>query len=83
MLWQRLRRTHSRSRSRQELSIVLRTDDTTLAVGVNADQKLLIRELSGPDGWNWTTDPSVFPLLERVDVAGVQISPVWTHSPAT
>ena len=62
-----------------EASYVLRTDDTTLALSVNADQKLLIRELSGPDGWNWTTDPSVFPLLERVDVAGAQASPVWTH----
>lgn len=61
-------------------SFVLRTDDTTLAVSVNADQKLLIRELSGPDGWNWTADPSVFPLLERVDVAGVQISPAWAHT---
>ena len=41
---------------------VLRTDDTRLAVGVSSDQKLCIYELSGPDGWNWTTVPSVLPL---------------------
>ncbi|MHB8866970.1 MAG: hypothetical protein ACYC6N_31795 [Pirellulaceae bacterium] len=61
---------------------VLRTDDTRIAVGVSADQKLLIYELSGPDGWNWTTVPSVFPLLDRVDVAGAQITPAWTYSQA-
>ena len=58
----------------------LKTDDTRLAVGVGADQKLCIYELSGPDGWNWTTVPSVFPLLDRVDVAGARTSPAWTYS---
>ena len=62
---------------------ILRTDDTRLAVGVSSDQKLCIYELSGPDGWNWTTVPSVFPLLDRVDVAGTQISPAWTYRTGT
>ena len=62
---------------------ILRTDDTRLAVGVSSDQKLCIYELSGPDGWNWTTVPSVFPLLDRVDVAGTQITPAWTYSKGT
>ena len=66
--------------AREGTSFVLRTDDTRLAVGVSSDQKLCIYELSGPDGWNWTTVPSVFPLLDRVDVDGVQISPAWTYS---
>ena len=61
----------------------LRTDDTRLAVGVSSDQKLCIYELSGPDGWNWTTVPSVLPLLDRVDVAGAQITPAWTYSKGT
>jgi len=33
----------------------LRTGDTKLQVGVSSDQKLCIYELSGPDGWNWTS----------------------------
>ena len=59
---------------------ILRTDDTKLALGVSSDQKLCIYELSGPDGWNWTTVPSVLPLMDRVDVAGVRITPAWTYS---
>jgi len=62
---------------------ILRTDDTRLAVGVRSDQKLCIYELSGSDGWNWTTVPSVFPLLDRVDVAGSRITPAWTYSKGT
>jgi hypothetical protein len=61
----------------------LRTGDTKLEVGVSSDQKLCIYELSGPDGWNWTSVPSVFPLLDRVDVAGKQITPAWTYSNGT
>ena len=59
---------------------MLRTDDTGLSVGVGADQKPYIYELSGPDGWNWTTKPSVLPLLDRVDVAGARTTPAWTYS---
>lgn len=61
-------------------SFVLRTEDTTLAVRVNADQHLLVSELSSPAGWNWTAEPSVFPLMQRVEVDGVQITPAWTHA---
>ncbi len=61
---------------------ILRTDDTTLEVGVSSEQKLCIYQLSSPAGWNWATEPSVFPLLDRVDVAGVQITPEWKFSKA-
>ena len=62
---------------------ILRTADTKLAVGVGPDRKLCIYELSGPNGWNWTTVPSVFPLLGRVDVNGARITPVWTYARGT
>ena len=62
---------------------ILHTDDTKLVLGVSSDQKLCIYELSGPDGWNWTKVPSVLPLLDRVDVAGAQITPAWTYSTST
>ena len=58
---------------------ILHTADTRLAVGVSSDQKLCIYELSGPDGWNWTKVPSVFPLLDRVEVAGTPVTPAWTY----
>jgi hypothetical protein len=78
---QDLGRIGSQSKPREKW--VLRTDDTRLVVGVSSDQKLCIYELSGPDGWNWTRTPSVFPLLDRVDVAGKQITPAWTFSNGT
>jgi hypothetical protein len=61
----------------------LKTDDTRLVVGISPDQKLCIYELSGPDGWNWAAGPSVFPLLDRVEVAGAPITPAWTYSEGT
>jgi hypothetical protein len=30
------------------------TADTKVALGVGDDQRLVIHDLSGPDGWNWT-----------------------------
>ena len=71
------------SQSQPREKWLLRTDDTKLEVGVSSDQKLCIYELSGPDGWNWTSVPSVFPLLDRVDVAGTRITPAWTYSKGT
>lgn len=67
---------------RQAEQFVLSTDDTRLTVGVNNEQQLCIYELSGPDGWNWTSTASVFPLVDRVEVDGAQITPAWTLSRA-
>ena len=64
----------------QQEKWLLRTDDTTLEVGVGPDQRLCFFRLSGRGGWNWTTVPSVFPLIDRVDVAGTRISPAWVFS---
>ena len=44
---------------------------------MNTEHQLCLDELRGPDGWNWTATPSVFPLLDRVTVAGTQITPLW------
>jgi hypothetical protein len=52
-------------------------------VGVSSDQKLCIYELSGPDGWNWTKVPSVFSLLDRVNVVGAPVTPAWTYRQGT
>ena len=62
---------------------ILQTDDTRLSVGVGSDQKLYIYELSGPNGWNWTTVPSIFPLVDSVEIDGKQISPEWKYSKGT
>ena len=62
---------------------ILHTSDTRLAVGVSSDQNLCIYEFSGPDGWNWTKVPSVFPLLDRVEVAGAPVTPAWTYRQGT
>ena len=51
----------------------LSTADTKLTLGVGKDQQLYLYEFSSPAaGWNWTSQPSRFPLLNRVDVGGVQ-----------
>ena len=55
----------------------LRTEDTAITVGINAEQQLCVFELIGPDGWNWMQTPSVFPLLDRVDMGGVTTRPAW------
>lgn len=56
----------------------LATDDTRLSVGVSTDHKLCLFELSNREaGWNWTASPSVFPLLGRVDMAGVSHETDW------
>ena len=44
------------------------------------DQKLCLYELRSPAaGWNWTKAACEFPLLNRVDVGGVQFHPRWTY----
>ncbi|MGA2496398.1 MAG: NPCBM/NEW2 domain-containing protein [Tepidisphaeraceae bacterium] len=61
----------------------LTTADTRLVVGVSADNKLCIYELSSPAAWNWTAAPSVLPLVGRVDVGGVAQTPNWVFQKAT
>lgn len=56
---------------------VLDTRDTHVSLHVNTENQLCLDELRGPDGWNWTATPSVLPLLDRVTVAGTQITPQW------
>ena len=57
----------------------LSTADTTLTLGVGADQSLCIHELCGPDGWNWTATASPFPLVGRIDVAGSEVARSGAH----
>ena len=62
----------------------LSTADTKLMLGVDSDKQLTIYELSSPAaGWNWTSSPSRFPLLSRVDSGGVQYAPHWVYKDAT
>ena len=62
----------------------LATDDTQLTVGVTADHKLCLFELSSlATGWNWTASSSGFPLLDRVDMAGIQYRPDWVYQDGT
>jgi hypothetical protein len=62
----------------------LATDDTQLTVGVTADHKLCLFELSSSaTGWNWTASGSALPLLDRVDMAGIQHRPDWVFQNGT
>ena len=61
----------------------LSTADTTLTVGAGADHKLYLYELRGPTGWNWTAAPSPFPLVSRLDLAGVPCQPNWRYGGGT
>jgi hypothetical protein len=61
-------------------SWTLATDDTRLVVGVGKDRQLHIYELSSPAaGWNWTSSPSVFPLMGRADIGGVKHAIRWEY----
>ncbi|MBC7920631.1 MAG: alpha-galactosidase, partial [Ferruginibacter sp.] len=62
----------------------LRTDDTQLVIGLNAQKNLCLFELSNPtDGWNWTKSPSVFPLIDRVTVGGTPFKTNWVYQRGT
>jgi hypothetical protein len=65
-------------------SWTLTTDDTKLTVGVGQDQHLYLYELGNPTaGWNWTSSPSLFPLLSRVDVGGTRHATKWAYQEGT
>lgn len=58
----------------------LNSSDTKINIGIGADQKLYIYELkSSADSWNWTQSPSLFPLVNRIDMDGVQYSTNWVY----
>ncbi len=46
---------------------------------VNAENQLSIYQLSSLSGWNWTSEPSVFSFVARVDIDGVAHTPRWTY----
>ena len=49
----------------------LETDDTKLTIGATREGQLCIYELGNLQaGWNWTAEPSVFPLLRLAAVRG-------------
>ena len=60
----------------------LHTTDTGMVIGVSADHQLCVYELSGPDRYNWLRKPSVFPLMDRVEVDGTQVTPEWKYATA-
>jgi hypothetical protein len=62
---------------------LLKTADTTLAIGVGSDHKLYLDELSSPAGWNWTSKPFPIPLVHQASVAGAQHELNWRYSKGT
>jgi len=65
---------------KENTSWTLKTDDTKLTIGIGTDQKLYISELSSPKAkWNWTKNPSPFPLIGRIDLGGKQYKPDWIY----
>ena len=60
------------------------TDDTKLTIGATTTGQLCIYELSNPAvGWNWTAEPSVFPLPGKADVGAVAQDLRWKFKDAT
>ena len=65
-------------------SWTISTDDTRLTLSVDADQKLYISEYSNPEaGWNWTTSPSRFIFIGKIEIAGKKYSTDWQFKEAT
>ena len=61
----------------------LKTEDTHLTIAV-VNNRLVISHLSNPgNGWNWTPLPSEIPLLKRVAIGGMAITPVWKFRDAS
>jgi len=78
MLWIAL--IVSVSSCRKNPGWTLATDDTKLVIGVDADKKLCVFELTNPaNGHNWTKSPSVFTLVERVDMDNIQYKTNWSY----
>lgn len=62
----------------------LNTEDTKLTIGINDDSQLCIYELSNPkSGWNWTSNPSFFPFLDKVEFNNKSYKPKWVFQNAT
>ena len=60
------------------------TEDTKLTVGANKDGQLVVCELSNPAaGWNWTAEPSVFDLVAKAGVDGVDRPLRWQFKGGT
>lgn len=61
----------------------LRTDDTTLTLGVGAEERLYLCELRTPAGWNWTAQPSPFPFVNRAELGGTARALNWHFQKGT
>jgi len=54
------------------------TEDTKLTIGVTDNGQLCIYNLSNPvAGWNWTAEPSVFPLIDKIITDGKTQNVLW------
>jgi Melibiase len=59
-------------------SWTLATEDTRLTVGATDKGQLCLYDLSNPAvGWNWTAQPSVLPLINKVTVNGAAQDLQW------
>ena len=64
-------------RTEEKLIWELKTDDTHLTIAIIGNRHV-ISNLSNPgNGWNWTPQPSAIPLLKRVAIDGMAVTPVW------
>jgi hypothetical protein len=56
----------------------IQTEDTKITFGLDSANRFCIYELSNPtDKYNWTKSPSVFPLMNKVDLEGQSFAPNW------
>ena len=56
------------------------TEDTRLTIGITDKGQLSICNLRNPAaGWNWTAEPSVFPLMDKVTVDGKTAPVEWKY----
>jgi len=55
----------------------LNTDDTHITIAVVNNHPVIYELINPKNGWNWTPRPSEVPLLNRVSIGGMAITPIW------
>ncbi len=60
----------------------LKTDDTHLTIAVVNDRPVICNLINPKNGWNWTPRSSEVPLLNRVSIGGMVLTPIWRFQDA-
>jgi hypothetical protein len=55
----------------------LNTDDTHMTITIINNHPVICELINPGNGWNWTPNPSDVPLLNRVSIGGLAVTPEW------